>query len=57
MFNKKKNFVGFVLLYQYANFSGEGSNLPDPNGEGSGYTNYSQSGDPISFMTTIGINY
>lgn len=57
MFNNKKNFVGFSLLYQYASFSGEGFRLPDPNGSGSGYTNYRQSGDPISLMATVGINY
>lgn len=54
LFNKKKNFAGFMLLYQYVDYSGEGSNLLNPGG---GVTNLEQSGDPISVMGTIGINF
>lgn len=57
MFNNKKNFVGFQLLYQYANFAGEGSSLPDPDDAGNYNRNSNQSGDPVSLMMTLGINY
>ncbi len=57
LYNKKRNYAGFVLLYQYATFAGEGSKLPNPVSSGSGFTKYSQSGDPITLMATIGINF
>jgi hypothetical protein len=55
MFNQKKNFVGFQFLYQYVNFNDEGLLVPDPSGTGN--TNLERSGDPITIMATIGINY
>ncbi len=57
IFNNKKNFVGFQLLYQLATFPGEGNKLPDPDFTGTGSTNLDQSGDPVTLMATIGINY
>ena len=55
MFNQKRNFVGFQFLYQYVSFAGEGNRLPDPGGGAN--TRFTQEGDPITFMATIGINY
>lgn len=55
LFNQKKNFVGFQFLYQYVNFNGEGTPLPDETATQN--TRFKQGGDPITIMGTIGINY
>lgn len=57
IFNNKKNFVGFMFLYQFVPFASEGEYLHDPNLGGNTYTNYMQKGDPFSIMATLGINY
>lgn len=57
IYNKKRNYFGFMLLYQYTTFAGEGQLLPDPALSGSGLTRYKQDGDPITLMGTIGINF
>jgi hypothetical protein len=57
LINNKKNYVGFYLIYQYITYPGEGNKLPNPVVNGGGNTKFSQSGDPLTLMATIGINF
>ncbi len=57
IYNKKRNYFGFILIYQYTTFAGEGLFLPDPLAAGDGLLDVKQEGDPITLMGTIGINF
>lgn len=57
LFNSKKNFFGVMLLYQNIQFADKGRHLPSPSSSGNGWLSYKRSGDPITIMATVGINY
>lgn len=57
MFNDRKHFVGFVLMYEFVNFAGEGQFIPEPSGGGSGLTDQKQGGDTFFGFVSFGINF
>lgn len=56
MFNRRKNFIGFTVMYQYADFPNENTEVPSQATPGTS-TRIKLSGDVIYGLINIGINF
>lgn len=56
MFNRRKNFIGLLALFQYADFPNENQFIPSSGGSGA-MTDVKLSGDMFWIMLSVGVNF